>query len=136
MSVDLQPHVQERLRSDKMIWLTSVRPDGRPHNIPVWFLWEGATILLFSKSNAQKVRNLQQNRSVTLALDNTSDGQDVVVLEGTAELLGRGEGREGLQAYGEKYRAGLQGIGVTAEQFTMLYAQAIRVTPVRSFTGQ
>jgi PPOX class probable F420-dependent enzyme len=136
MSVVLQPHVEERLRSDKMVWLTTVRPDGRPHTIPVWFLWESATLLIFSKVKTQKVRNLCQNHSVMLALDDTKNGRDVVILEGTAELLERGEGREALQAYGEKYREGLQGIGVTAEQFTMLYAQPIRVTPVRLITGQ
>jgi hypothetical protein len=71
-----------------------------------------------------------------LALDDTKNGRDVVILEGTAELLERGEGREVLEAYGEKYREGLQNIGVTAEQFTMLYSQSIRVTPVRLITGQ
>ncbi len=136
MSVVLQPHVEERLRSDRMVWLTTVRPNGRPHTIPVWFLWENATILIFSKVKTQKVRNLHQNPSVMLALDDTKNGRDVVILEGTAELLERGEGRDVLEAYSEKYREGLQSIGVTAEQFTMLYSQPIRVTPVRLITGQ
>jgi PPOX class probable F420-dependent enzyme len=134
MSVVLQPHVEERLRSNEMIWLVTVRPDGRPHSIPVWFLWESATILIFSKRNSQKIRNLRQNPSVTLTLDDTKKG--VVILEGTAELLGQGEGREALQAYGEKYREGLRRIGVTVEAFTTLYSQPIRVTPVRLITGQ
>ena len=134
MSVVLQPRVEERLRSDEMVWLTTVRPDGRPHNIPVWFLWESATILIFSQPNSQKIRNLRQNQSVTLALDDTKKG--VVILEGTAELLGRGDGSVALQAYGEKYREGLGRIGVTVEAFTTLYSQPIRVTPVRLISGQ
>jgi PPOX class probable F420-dependent enzyme len=136
MSVVLQPHVEERLRSDRMVWLTTVRPNGRPHTIPVWFLWEHATILIFSQVKTQKVRNLHQNHAVMLALDDTKNGRDVVILEGTAELLERGEGREVLEAYSEKYREGLQHIGITAEQFTLLYSQPIRVTPVRLITGQ
>jgi PPOX class probable F420-dependent enzyme len=131
MSVVLQPHVEERLRSDKMIWLITVRSDGRPHSIPVWFLWEGATILIFSKPNNQKIRNLRQNHYVTLALDDTKNGRDVVILEGTAELLGWEIGHTTLQAYGEKYHEGLGSIGVTAKEFTTLYSQPIRVTPVR-----
>jgi PPOX class probable F420-dependent enzyme len=134
MSVVLQPHVEERLRSDEMIWLTTVRPDGRPHSIPVWFFWESATILIFSKPNTQKIRNLRQNPSVTLALDDTKKG--VVILEGAAELLGQGDGSVTLQAYGEKYREGLRRIGVTIEAFTTLYSQPIRVTPVRLITWQ
>ncbi|GCE31382.1 PPOX class F420-dependent oxidoreductase [Dictyobacter alpinus] len=135
MTVTLQPHVEERLRSDKMVWLTSIRPDWRPHNIPVWFLWDNATILIFSKAKTQKVRNIRQNQAVVLALDDTKDGRDVVILEGTAQLLEKGQGREALPAYSEKYREGLRGIGVTAEQFTMLYSQPIRITPIRLITG-
>ena len=133
MSIVLQPHAEERLRSNEIVWLTTVRPDGCPHCIPVWFLWENATVLIFSKPNNQKIRNLRQNHSVTLALDGAKNG--VVILEGTAELLGRGDGSAALQAYGEKYSEGLRRIGVTVEQLTMLYSQPIRVTPVRLITG-
>ncbi|SRR5258708_7400166 len=125
MSVVVQPHVEERLRSNEMIWLITVRPDGRPHSVPVWFLWDNATILIFSRQNNQKIRNLRQNHYVTLALDNTNNGHDVAILEGTAELLERSEACEALLAYGEKYREGLQKIGITAEQFTMLYLETI-----------
>jgi hypothetical protein len=54
-----------------------------------------------------------------------------VILEGTAELLEQRVEHAILQAFGEKYREGLQGIGVTVEQFTTLYSQPICVTPVR-----
>ncbi|GHO49592.1 TIGR03667 family PPOX class F420-dependent oxidoreductase [Ktedonospora formicarum] len=136
MSVVLQSHVEERLRTNKMAWLTTVRPDGRPHTVPVWFLWEGATLLIWSKPHTRKIANLCQNPSVTLALDDTQNGFDVVVLEGTAKLLGKGEGSEAVRAYGEKYHEGLQRIGVPAEAFVMLYSQPIRITPTRAFTGQ
>jgi PPOX class probable F420-dependent enzyme len=135
MSLVLQPHVEERLRSNEIVWLTTVRPDGRPHSVPVWFLWENATILIFSVPNNQKIRNLRQNQHVTLALDDTKKGHDVVILEGTAELLAQGDGRTSLQAYDEKYREGLRRIGLTAELFTMRYSQPIRVTPVHLITG-
>ncbi len=134
MAIVLQPHVEERLRSSEIAWLTTVRPDGRPHNVPVWFLWKGATILIFSKPNNQKIRNLRQNHSVMLALDDAKQG--VVILEGTAELLGKGDGNAALPAYGEKYSEGLQRIDVIAEAFTTLYSQPIRVTPIRLITGQ
>lgn len=136
MSGDLHPHVEERLASDEMIWLVTVRPDGRPHSVPVWFLRDGETILIWSKQNTQKLRNLHHNASVMLALDDTRRGHDVVMLEGTAELLERREGLETIPAYGKKYREGLQRIGVTAEQFTLLYSQLIRITPGRVLTGQ
>ena len=83
-------HVDERLRSDIMLWLNTVRPDGRPHSAAVWFLWDGSQFLIFSQPNTQKLRNLQHNPNVVLALDNTKDGSDVIVIEGKAELLKQG----------------------------------------------
>ncbi|HYL44192.1 MAG TPA: hypothetical protein VEU97_12465 [Ktedonobacteraceae bacterium] len=41
-----------------------------------------------------------------------------------------------IQACGEKYREGPGRIGVTVKAFTALYAQLIRVTPVRLISGQ
>jgi PPOX class probable F420-dependent enzyme len=61
-------HALERLQNDIIIWLSTVRPDGRPHLVPVWFLWDGQTILIFSKPD-QKIRNLRQNPAVMLGLD-------------------------------------------------------------------
>jgi PPOX class probable F420-dependent enzyme len=134
MSIVLQSHAEERFRSDKIICLTTVRPDGRPHTVPVWFFWEEATVLIFSKPNNQKIRNLRQSHYVTLTLNDTKNGRDVLILEGTAKLLEEKVGPMTLQAYGEKYREGLQRLGVTAGQFTTLYSQPIRVTPVRLLT--
>ncbi len=52
-------HIDRRLRTGPIIWLGSVRPDGRPHLVPVWFLWDGTTITIYSQPKAQKIRNLQ-----------------------------------------------------------------------------
>src|SRR5579884_1012583 len=80
-------HILGRLRDDLILWFVSVRSDGRPHIVPVWFLWDRDTILVFSMPN-QKVRNIQQNPNVELALDNTYDGEDVITIEGQAHLVG------------------------------------------------
>ncbi|GHO97780.1 hypothetical protein KSF_078280 [Reticulibacter mediterranei] len=133
MSFIIQPSAQERLRTDEVIWLTTVRRDGRPHSVPVWFLWEGETFVIFSKPDNQKIRNLCHNPHVVLALDGAKRG--VVILEGTAQLLERGEANVILPAYDEKYRAGLQNLGLTAALFTRLYSQPIRITPVRTLAG-
>jgi PPOX class probable F420-dependent enzyme len=71
-------HIDERLRSNIMIWLNTVRADGRPHSAAVWFLWDGKAFLIFSRPNNQKIRNLRQNSNVLLALDDTKNGSDVI----------------------------------------------------------
>lgn len=127
-------HIDARLRTDLILWLATVRPDGRPHLVPVWFLWDGATVLIFSQPNNQKVRNIQANPSVMLALDNTgSDGGDVVTLEGEAQLIDPREGitANTVQAYLAKYGQGITDIGLNPETMAATYSQGIRITPTR-----
>ena len=120
-------HIDARLRAEPIIWLSSVRPDGKPHLVPVWFLWDGAAILIFSKPAAQKVRNLRHSPQVMLALDSADEGEDIVLLEGRAELLGDDAPRSTLPAYAEKYAALMARINITAESMAQEYTQTIRV---------
>lgn len=124
-------HIDRRLRTEPIIWLSSVRPDGRPHLVPVWFLWDGAAILIFSKPAAQKVRNLRHSPHVMLALDTADEGEDVVLLQGQAELLGDDAPRSTLPEYADKYAALMQRIGITAELMAAEFTQAIRITVER-----
>ncbi len=126
-----QAHITERLRTDVILWLASVRPDGRPHLVPVWFLWEGETILLFSKPENQKVRNLRQNPAVTVALDSTDEGDDVIVLEGIAAIIDDPDITTVLPAYASKYAQSIADLGLTAETMAKEYSQAIRITITR-----
>jgi PPOX class probable F420-dependent enzyme len=121
-------HIAQRLQQDSIVWLTSVRPDGRPHAVAVWFLWQDDTILIFSKPKNQKLRNLRQNPNIVLALDNTHLGSDPITIEGTAQLLPAGEADATLAAYTEKYREGIKRIGHTPESMAAEYSQAILIT--------
>ena len=31
---------ERRLREEQIIWMTTVRSDGQPQSVPVWFFWE------------------------------------------------------------------------------------------------
>ena len=124
-------HIDERLRTDLIIWLATVRPDGRPHLVPVWFLWDGSTILVFSIADNQKVKNLRQNNRVSLALDDTYEGDDVVRLEGTAELLNDPSLTPLMPAYVAKYAGELVEMDSSAEKMAAEYTQTIRITPTK-----
>ena len=124
-------HTNQRLRDEPIIWLSSVRPDGRPHLVPVWFWWDGATILIFSKPDVQKVRNLRHNPQVMLALDSADEGEDIVLLEGRAALLGDDAPQSTLPEYAAKYAELMTRINITAASMAAEYTQAIRVTVAR-----
>ncbi len=124
-------HAEQRLQSNSIAWLTTVGGDGRPSTVPVGFVWEGQTLLLFSQPNKQKLRNIRKNPRVTLALDETEGGTDVVIVEGTAELIDDPQISVEMPAYVEKYGTLLQSIGWTPESMASDYSQAIRVTPTK-----
>ncbi|HVB75840.1 MAG TPA: TIGR03667 family PPOX class F420-dependent oxidoreductase [Ktedonobacteraceae bacterium] len=124
-------HVDERLRNEPMIWLSTVRPDGRPHLVPVWFFWNGETITIYSQPANQKMRNLQHNPNVALALNTSDDGDDVVIVEGKAELLGQSTMTMNNPAYLEKYDTHIKNMQADPEQMAADYSEVIRVTPTR-----
>ena len=124
-------HIDQRLHNDYVIWLHSTRPDGRPHAVVVWFLWDGESVLIFSRPKNQKLYNIQHNQNVLLALDNTNDGADPITIEGTATLLTHGVADATLESYVKKYGEGIKELGFTPEQMAAEYSQAIRITPTR-----
>jgi len=80
----LSLNVQKRLETEANIWLSSVRPDGRPHLTPVWFAWHEGKLYICLQSTSVKARNIEQNPLVSLALE---DGSRVVICEGSANFL-------------------------------------------------
>ena len=113
-----------------MLWLSTVRPDGKSHLVPVWFLWDGDTFLIFSKPD-QKIRNLQHNTSVMVGLDDTKGGSDPIMFTGVAEILPSGEVTPALPAYAEKYAARFAEYGWTGEFMGKSYSEPIRITPLK-----
>ena len=122
----------QRLRTDLMMWLSTVRPDGRPHLVPVWFLWDGTSILILSKDD-QKMRNLRANPRVMLAVDDTKGGGDVVMLEGEAALVDRESVTSMLPTYADKYAENLAQFQWTIESMGREYDQTILITPSKLY---
>ena len=123
--------VEERLRTEEVIWLTTVRRDGQPQPVPVWFLWEGETLLIYSQPNRQKLRNIARNPRVALNLNCDAHGGEVVRAEGTAEILEGFPPSTEVPAYQEKYREPIARIGYDPEGFARDYSVAVRITPDR-----
>jgi PPOX class probable F420-dependent enzyme len=120
-----------RLRGEIMIWLTTVRSDGQPQSVPVWFLWDGETFLIYSQRGTQKLKNINGNARVGLHLNANERGGDVVRVEGAAELLEDFAPANEVGEYLEKYRESIARIGFDPDGFARAYPIALRVTPDR-----
>lgn len=60
--------VQAPLTTAQIIWLGTVRPDGRPHLVPIWFSWVRPHLYVCVEPESVKARNMRSNPQVVLAL--------------------------------------------------------------------
>src|SRR5258705_13280986 len=118
MSVEISPSLQRRLRDEKTIWLTTVRADGTPQSVPVWYLWDGETLLIFSQPTAQKLRNIAQNPKVSIIFAHTDVFGEAgfAVVTGEAAVDQHAPPSNQIAAYLDKYREGIAAINRTPEQ--------------------
>jgi PPOX class probable F420-dependent enzyme len=122
---------EKRLRDDLIGWLSTIRPDGVPVTIPVWFLWDGSTILVYSQPNTGKLRNIAFSPKVSLHLNSGAHGGDIVMVTGEAAVDEAAPKAVEVPAYIEKYRHDIELLGTDPEPFAGQYCVAIRVTPTR-----
>ena len=93
--------IDEKLAAARNYWISSTRPDGRPHAMPVWGIWLDGTLVFSTGRASRKGRNIAANPALSVHLES---GDDVVVIEGVAAeerdaaLLARY-----VDAYGAKY---------------------------------
>jgi nitroimidazol reductase NimA-like FMN-containing flavoprotein (pyridoxamine 5'-phosphate oxidase superfamily) len=88
----------------ELFWLSTVRPDGRPHVTPLLAVWHADALYFTTGDQERKAQNLRANpRCVGTTGTNTLDGLDVVV-EGTAShVTGPAERAALADAYEAKY---------------------------------
>jgi PPOX class probable F420-dependent enzyme len=120
---------EERLRSEEVARRATVRPDGQPQSVPVWFLWDGEGFLVYSRPGARKLRNIEANPKINLNLNSNANGGDVVRAECVAEVLADAPPAAEVGLYLEKYREGIGRIGFDPGGFARAYSVAIRATP-------
>jgi PPOX class probable F420-dependent enzyme len=125
--------VSRLLEFEPVVWLSTVRPDGLPHLVPIWFSWDGETLLIASRPHARKIANIRANPRVMLALGEPEDDFDVGLLEGVAEVLDVPAAAVLPRAHLRKYRDEMAAIGLTDEEYLATYSLVVRVRPTKFF---
>lgn len=74
----------DRLRTSFSYWIGSVRPDGRPHIMAIWAVWERDALWFGSTNASRKVRNLRADPRCTITVDDTLNP---IVLDGIATFV-------------------------------------------------
>lgn len=93
------------LERAELYWLTTVRPDCRPHVTPLIGVVEDSVVHFCTGLREQKARNLERNSQVALTTGNNSwaRGLDVVVEGEAARVTDRDSLQQLADAYEAKY---------------------------------
>jgi len=69
--------------------LATVKPNHRPHVVPVWFEWDGRYLWITIDRRSQKFRNLSARPYCAVTIDETLGGLRFigVIFEGRVELI-------------------------------------------------
>jgi PPOX class probable F420-dependent enzyme len=76
---------EQRLTASHDYWVATLHPDGRPHVMPVWGVWDGEAFWFSSSPGSRKARNLRRDPRATVTTDNADEP---VVVEGIVERVG------------------------------------------------
>lgn len=97
--------VADAMSTDRFFWVTTVRPDGKPHARPTWGVWLEDTFYCGGGERTRWVRNLSSNPNIAV---HREDAEEVVIIEGMAERIDDETAEPTLieqvdRAYEEKY---------------------------------
>ena len=92
---------EQRLKKSHNYWITTVKPDGSPHTMVVWGLWQDGRLVFSTGSKSRKARNLAQNTNCVVC---TEHAHEAVIVEGSAEIADAAARRKMLPVYERKYK--------------------------------
>ena len=125
-------HVEERLRRNLIVWLVTVRPDGQPECVPVWYLLrDDESMLFYSQPASRKLANIRSNPKVALALDVSDLGRDNIRVIGTAAAADDVPPIVRNEPYAAKYAERIAAEFGSLEKFSDLFSVPVLISPVR-----
>jgi hypothetical protein len=92
---------EQRLKKSHNYWITTVKPDGSPHTMVVWGLWQDGRFLFSTGSKSRKARNLEENPHCIVCNEHA---HEAIIVEGTAEIADVAARRKMLPVYERKYK--------------------------------
>lgn len=113
---DLPPELQALAAERQLATLTTLRPDGTPHVVPVGYSWDpdSGIVRIITFAGSMKIRNLQAGSSsnepegdkpTTRAVVCQVDGPRWITFEGTATVTDDPDHvAEAVKRYAERYR--------------------------------
>lgn len=118
-----------QLQNEQVVWMTTVGSSSQtPQPNLVWFQYLDGDVILYTKPDAARLRNIEVNPHVSLNFDSGENGEQMTIFTGTAVVDPSVPAVVLNPEYIEKYALGLEFIGQTAQSMSDEYSVAIRIT--------
>jgi Pyridoxamine 5'-phosphate oxidase len=92
---------ERRLKKSHNYWITTVKPDGSPHTMVVWGIWQDGRFLFSTGSKSRKARNLEKNPNCVVCNEHA---HEAIIVEGIVEIADVAARRKMLPLYERKYK--------------------------------
>ncbi|HEX7409164.1 MAG TPA: TIGR03618 family F420-dependent PPOX class oxidoreductase [Candidatus Binatia bacterium] len=112
--------------------IATVRKNGTPQVVPMWFLWHDGVMYLSTRTWAAKVKHLRKNPHVAVVVDvmEAPLKNKVVTIDGSAEILTDGVKETTTKIY-EKYMGAEASKTPQAQQSINTPRVLIKITPAK-----
>ena len=73
--------IEELLDKEEICYIATTRPDGRPHVMPIWFIYHEGKIYFETDETTTKFKNIQHNNRVMIVFG----GKSTYIVEGSVK---------------------------------------------------
>jgi PPOX class probable F420-dependent enzyme len=95
-----RPSLVDQLTGARVAFLCTLRPDGSPHQTPVWFVFTDPLWWVATAATNVKVRNVRVDSRISIAV---ADLEAPIVAEGSASIHSMPWPAEVIAAFAQKY---------------------------------
>ena len=79
------------LAAPRLGMLSTLRPDGSPVTVPVWFEWDGEAVRVFAEAGSGKIRRIERDPRASLLVPNhITETESWVAFDGPVTVTGEG----------------------------------------------
>ncbi|MEX2033390.1 MAG: pyridoxamine 5'-phosphate oxidase family protein [Candidatus Colwellbacteria bacterium] len=111
----LNKHERDKLLNETEIaYIATTRPDGRPHVMPIWFIYHEGKIYFETDATTTKFKNIQHNNKVMIVFG----GKSTYIVEGSVQWCKENELSFPIRKmYWEKYGEAMDDSYITEKTF-------------------
>ena len=104
MTVEINEEVRKRLEEPHFWHLATLNPDGSPHVTPVWVDLRDGRIVVNTRKDRKKYRNLANDPRVAMSLTNPDDIYSNMAVQGrVVETIDGEQANRDIDALAKKY---------------------------------